>query len=411
VSRRDAPSQEQITHLARRLIETYAWQAVSAQWIVERVTQRLASRPAEENDPALLIRWCEQAASEALYKACAAPMGRAATTAEQARLEAGYQDLGNYLIRNARLLRAPLGGLEPADLVQATLVAVHQSHEECQHPAQFLAWATHILYNLGRSNWREHERAAADTEPDPARRTRPRPAAARAYANPLGDQEVLRILHDCLDTDEERTLALCIIFGLKRRELGIVFDKPLAHFDELGRRVKRKLRKCGSFRDLFIPPTAWSGGEEKETVDPAAQPETPRARLRAWVWEAPTAAPTAPPEYARYQALLSAALADMLDRGGDDYRWFLDYLDQCASCEAEYEELAAVLAAARAAWTGAGVHQAPETLLPFPQYAPGEQRAVAEDRASWDAPTPDAGESRSRFPRYDLTFLREDRLE
>ena len=408
MSSRDALNQEQIAQMAGRLIKTYAWEVVSAQWIVERIIQRLASRAAGASDPPDLVRWVEQAASEALYKACTAP-GGAVAPAARARLEQGYQDLGNYLTEAARLLHTPVAGLERTDLVQETLAAVYQRYAECRHPAQFLAWATGILYNLGRANWREHRRAAADINSRPARRARHRTALDRDYAaNPLGDQELLRVLHECLDTDEERMLALCFTFGLKRRELGIVFDRPLAHFDELGRKVRRKLRRCGSFRDLFDAPlpAGRPGEQAKEPVSRASAVETRRARLRAWIWEAPSMERAATPEYARYQALLPGVLAGTLAPQDGDYRWFLAYLEQCAPCEAEYEERVAALEAAHTAW--ATPPGDPASPLPFPPRDPGEQRAVAEDRAPWDVPPPGAGDRALRFPRYDLSFLHED---
>jgi hypothetical protein len=74
------------------------------------------------------------------------------------------------------------------------------------------------------------------------------PAAARdRRVDPLGDQELLHILHDCLETDEERAWALWICLGLKRREWAMIFDTPLSHFDWLRVRVQRKLRHCPRF--------------------------------------------------------------------------------------------------------------------------------------------------------------------
>ena len=53
-----------------------------------------------------------------------------------------------------------------------------------------------------------------------------------------------------MDSDEERIVALCVSFGMKRREWGMVFARPLAQFDELSRTAKRKLRACLEFRRL-----------------------------------------------------------------------------------------------------------------------------------------------------------------
>ncbi|MDQ2809612.1 MAG: hypothetical protein M3Z04_22285 [Chloroflexota bacterium] len=83
----------------------------------------------------------------------------------------------------------------------------------------------------------------ADPTQEPADRTR--------TVDPLGDQAVFRLLHECLDTDEERLWALCVALGVKRRELGIIFDTPVARFDAVGASVRRKLRQHPAFQGLL----------------------------------------------------------------------------------------------------------------------------------------------------------------
>jgi DNA-directed RNA polymerase specialized sigma24 family protein len=262
VSQQDVFTHAQIAQVAQRLVQHYAWQGVAEQWIVERVTQRLASAAPAGALPDL-ARWCEQAASEAIYQACAPAPWATAAPAVQARLVAGYGDLGNYLTHIARRLPAPVAGWEPDDLVQETLAIVHKQYGDCNNPATFLAWAAQIMRRQGLGNWRAGQREvpeAALFPPDEEGRRPPTATRPDPLANALGDQELLRILHDCLDDDEERTLALCYTFGLKRRELGILFDRPLVYFDELGRKVKRKLRRCALFRALFAPSPASAPG-------------------------------------------------------------------------------------------------------------------------------------------------------
>src|SRR5688500_1829176 len=119
---------EQIAQAAQRLVEHYAWQAVDPSASVERATQRMASTSLESAPAPDLSRWCDKAASAMLYDACAPLVWAAASSAAQARLTQGYQDLGNYLTRLVRSLPAPVAGLEQADLVQETLAAVHKGY-------------------------------------------------------------------------------------------------------------------------------------------------------------------------------------------------------------------------------------------------------------------------------------------
>jgi DNA-directed RNA polymerase specialized sigma24 family protein len=265
MSRTGDPTANVVAALARRLITRYAWQSVTEEWIVERVLQWIAETPPPLPRLADRDRWleglAEQAAGEALYRACSLTPGAPPTADEAAQMRQGYTDLGNYLFAIAATLPEPAAGLERADLVQMTLAAVYAHIAECRQPRTFLAWAAQILRNQQRGNWRRarHEISwPADAEAGDAGG-----AAARLGprdANPEGDQDVLRILRRCLDSDEERTLALCFTFGLKRRELGMVFERPLAYFDELGRKVKRKLRQCPEFQALLVGEPAGSFG-------------------------------------------------------------------------------------------------------------------------------------------------------
>jgi len=137
------------------------------------------------------------------------------------------------------------------DGVQEALLTVCATLPACRQPAGFLAWAATILRRQAYAAWHRSPPTAslaALLEADP----RWEPADPRARSiDPAGDQAVFRLLHDCLDTEEERLWALCVALGVKRRELGIIFDTPLPRFDSVGATVRRKLRRAPAWRMLL----------------------------------------------------------------------------------------------------------------------------------------------------------------
>ncbi|MDQ2807988.1 MAG: hypothetical protein M3Z04_13925 [Chloroflexota bacterium] len=216
---------------ARRLIGQYSWQLLGARELVTlAATEAGAPRSA-----------CYSAYSRALYAACGA-------ATDPRRQAAAWSDLGRYLHVLAVRLPPPAGD-DPADAVQAALLTVHATWARCRQPGGFLAWAGTILRRQAYAAWRATPPTdsldallAADPSQEPADRTR--------TVDPLGDQAVFALLHECLDTDEERLWALCVALGVKRRELGLIFDTPLARFDVVGATVRRKLRRHLAVRAL-----------------------------------------------------------------------------------------------------------------------------------------------------------------
>ncbi|HUS15326.1 MAG TPA: sigma factor [Chloroflexia bacterium] len=200
---------------------------------------------------------CERVVSAALFDACVRGGLPTATPDERHRQELAYRDLSAYLCTIARYLRLP-PEYEAGDLVQETLIVVQQTHRHCRDPEAFLAWAATILRRQAQASWKDRP-ALRPLELDALDlagqgRQAPCPPARDRSVDAAGDQELLRLLHDCLSTDEERLWALCMMLGLKRRELGLIFDQPLARFDYIARIVKRKLAANPQFRALFVQP-------------------------------------------------------------------------------------------------------------------------------------------------------------
>lgn len=220
--------------IATKLIQHYDWHWVQPAALVAQAQNAAAdSLGAASGEGAHII---EQAASGILFSGCQDPATR----------EAAYQDLTSYLRKWTRHLAPPAPGVLWEDLLQETLRTIVEGRVPCQDPTAFLHWAVVILKRAAAGTWRS---------PRPAQLDMPgveEPAAPLATTDPAGDQELLRLLHDCLDTDEERTWALAVFFaGLKRREWALLFDTPIERYDTLGQQVKRKLRRSVRFRAFF----------------------------------------------------------------------------------------------------------------------------------------------------------------
>ena len=84
--------------------------------------------------------------------------------------------------------------------------------------------------------------------------------------------------------------------------------------------------------------------------EPSPESERSWERLTRLVVGGPTEAEEATPEYARFHDLLPQVVAGTLDPRDADYQWFLAYLEQCAPCRDEYDDLAMALAGEQAAW-------------------------------------------------------------
>jgi len=235
-----AETAQEIAATARRLIGQYSWQMLGATTLAQ-----LAA--AEAGAPTAA---CYSAMGRALYTACGAGSGPGATAADRRRQAVAYSDVGRYLTMLARQLPLPAGGAVE-DVVQDALLTVHSTLPACRQPAGFLAWAATIQRRQAYVAWHRNPPTTsleALLEADP----RLEPADPRARSiDPAGDQAVFRLLHDCLDTEEERLWALCVALGVKRRELGIIFDTPLPRFDSVGATVRRKLRRAPAWRMLL----------------------------------------------------------------------------------------------------------------------------------------------------------------
>jgi DNA-directed RNA polymerase specialized sigma24 family protein len=251
------PKPEDIGRAARTLVRRYAWRLVSEARLVEQVSQRL--HEPEPRLPPTLDMLCEQAAGVVLFAACEHGGLRTATGSERRQMEGAYHDLGNYLSAMTPRLLPLAPTVTWDDLVQDTLIEIHQRYHTCEQPVTFLGWAVTILKRKGAATWRtrRREEPLPDDEAAEIALLPPRPGDSRnRHVDPEGDQEVLRILHQCLDTDEERLRMVWDIVGWKRREWALVFDAPLARFDQLGVTVKRKLRRCAAFLALVSGPVS-----------------------------------------------------------------------------------------------------------------------------------------------------------
>lgn len=235
---------------ATALVTRYHWQTLTPADLVARV-QACYPLPAPF-PPEDLDRLCEQAASALLLAACQAvgPPDRGVRCREEA-----YTDLGLYLNTLACRLALP-PGVNASDVVQDSLLIIYQTLPTCREPRAFLAWAATILRRQAARQWRSTPapaRYAAALDTQAALLPDPQPARER-HVDPDGDQALLGLLHRCLDTDEERLWALCVMFGLKRRELHLLLDASPAHLDALAQRVRRKLRSSAEFRAFLLPP-------------------------------------------------------------------------------------------------------------------------------------------------------------
>ncbi len=230
-----------ITHMATELVQGYKWQFVTEPQLVHGAHQAQADRhlAAAELTAGDVRQWCLQTAGHLLYQGCN----------RRPRDEGAYRDLYHYLLLQAPALAPPHPTVEWVDLVQETLLDIYRQPAACRVPAAFLAWALTILKRKGARSWDrrtldslEKAQAAEDAalhHPDPHDR----------HQDPLGDQELLGVLHDCLANDEERGWAVWHFYvGLKRREWAMAFDGGLRQFDRLQRVVIGKLRHC----DLFL---------------------------------------------------------------------------------------------------------------------------------------------------------------
>ncbi len=254
-----APQPEEVARTARALVRRYDWRLVTEPRLVEQVAIRL--RAPEWRLLPTLDMLCEQGAGSVLFAACERGGLRTATANERRQMEWAYHDLGNYLTTISRRLPSPAASVVWEDLVQETLVEISQRYGTCEQPPTFLGWAVTILKRKGAATWRttRREEPLPDDEAAEAARLPPGSLAVdtrNRHVDPEGDQEILRILHRCLDTDEERLRMLWEIVGWKRREWALVFDTPLPRFDQLGVIVKRKLRRCASFLALVGHPVS-----------------------------------------------------------------------------------------------------------------------------------------------------------
>ena len=229
----------EVSATARRLIGHYGWQ-----WLGATALAQLAG--AEAGAP---TQACYSAMSRAIYAACVAGSALGAPAATRQRQAVAYEDLRRYLTVLAGRLPLPAGAAVE-DGVQDALLTVCATLPACRQPAGFLAWAATILRRQAYAAW-QRSPPTASLEALLAADPRLEPADPRdRTVDPAGDGAVFRLLHDCLDTDEERLWALCIALGVKRRELGIIFDTPPARFDAVGARVRRKLRRAPAWRVL-----------------------------------------------------------------------------------------------------------------------------------------------------------------
>lgn len=243
----DVPEQEQIVQTCQELVDRYRWQFLTAQRLAARVAQLLAA-PMPPPGVALPLL-CKQAAGVELHTALQTPATKAPA----------LEDLSRYLTALAVRLPPPRPDVSWDDLVQDTLIEINQKPGACRVPAALLAWAVAILKRKGGATWRTRPAISLEALAESAHPAQPDPSLSRdRHVDPLGDQELLQILHDCLETDEERAWALWICLGLKRREWAMIFDSPLTHFDWLRVRVQRKLRQCPRF--LVLMDRAPGGG-------------------------------------------------------------------------------------------------------------------------------------------------------
>jgi DNA-directed RNA polymerase specialized sigma24 family protein len=235
----DTPDPEQISQASQQMSARYRWRFLTPTRLAQRMAQLLAESRTPAGDLPVL---CKQAASIELYNA----LHTAATQ------EIAYADLSSYLTVVAGRLPPPRPDVSWDDLVQDTLIDVQQKYATCEVPAAFLAWAVTILKRKGMATWRREPTLSLEAlaARDETTLNGEWIGARDRHVDPLGDQELLRLLHDCLDSDEERAWALWIALGLKRREWSMVFDAPVPHFDWLRVRVQRKLRHCPRFRLL-----------------------------------------------------------------------------------------------------------------------------------------------------------------
>ncbi len=234
-----------ITHIAAELVQGYRWQFITELLLVNGAHQAQADRGLAAAVPAVdeVRQWCLQTAGTVLYQGCN----------HQPRDEVAYRDLYHYLLLHAPMLPPPHPSVEWVDLVQETLLDIYRQPAACRVPAAFLAWALTILKRKGARSWDQRALDSLDKAQAAEEAALEQPDQRDRHKDPLGDQELLRVLHDCLDDDEERGWAVWHFYvGLKRREWAMAFEGGLRQFDRLQRVVIGKLRHCDLFLSFMV---------------------------------------------------------------------------------------------------------------------------------------------------------------
>ena len=236
---------ELITHVAVELVQSYRWQFITESVLLTGAQQAQADRGLAH--AALTVgevrQWCLQTAGTLLYQGCN----------RRPRDEVAYRDLYHYLLLHAPTLPPPHPSVEWVDLVQETLLDIYRQPNGCRVPAAFLVWALTILKRKGARSWDQRVHDSLDKAQAAGDAALEQPDQRDRHKDPLGDQELLGVLHNCLDTDEERGWAVWHFYvGLKRREWTIAFDGGVRQFDRLQRAVVGKLRHCDLFLSFMV---------------------------------------------------------------------------------------------------------------------------------------------------------------
>ena len=266
------PTKQEVAECAQRLIAQYGWQSVKAGSLMARVLEHSVV-DANLSGPYALQKLCERAAAEQLYAACERGVLRTVTADEKQRWEQAYQDLGNWLhVIASRMHSSPAPGVPWQDVVQNTLVEVHAHYAGCKDPQSFLGFAATILERQRIRSWREFiqrtrwetplereeslDNAVGDSQTPQALITEEGADSSVLDYGSLdqgGEKTIFTVLGECLRTDDQRILALGLLFDLKRREIMRIFGMAEDKFDNVRRTLKARLRQCGRAEVLWNP--------------------------------------------------------------------------------------------------------------------------------------------------------------
>jgi RNA polymerase sigma factor (sigma-70 family) len=241
-------AQPKLIELAQRMVQQYARDLVSVDWLYEQLVCMVSSTAGMIASDKALELLARSLSSRVLYEACL-------SNVEYVR-ERGFEHLRNYL---ARVLMHAMGGNSyreeelRAETLQQTLVEIFKSlHKQAGGPGEptaFLKWARVILF---RQLFRCQQRARNACEPSLEEQSEPALAHLVDHVNtdPLetvlrGERaQELRQAIAAIRNPQYRAVLINLFFvGLEERELAVLWQVRVRDISLWRCRALKSLRK------------------------------------------------------------------------------------------------------------------------------------------------------------------------